>query len=164
MINKSKSIPVILLITLLSFTTNVFAQQKKMKSEFTLENDAIPADFGKDNTVLIGALKGKKYYDKYLEKALKKTYGGNYVLERSSNLSSKYSDREKYRYLFDWNYGTTRTTTYSDGLQSGITLMRFYILDRLTGEKYQSGAEFTKFYKAMCIYFSNLEEVRQSNL
>jgi len=161
--NIPKSLFAAILFILLSFSTSSFAQENKMRSEFSVENNAIPADFGKENTIIIGILKGKKSYDKYLEKALKKFYTGEYVLERSSRLSSKYSDREKYRYLFDWDYGSSRTTHYSDGMQTGITLRRFYILDRLTGDKYKCGAEFIKFYKAMCIYIENLDKVRQSN-
>ena len=99
-----------------------------------------------------------------MKSAVKKNYYGDYILlSTDESHDSKYADKEKYRFIFNYSSGSTRTTTYSDGLSSSSTYKRFYVRDRLTGKTYQSGAEFTYFAKAMKVYMANLEEKRIAN-
>ncbi|MFG6686890.1 hypothetical protein ACGK9U_09935 [Mariniflexile sp. HNIBRBA6329] len=137
-------------------------QSSKARSEFTEENDAIPPNFGKfEHTVIVGILKGRRSYDKYLKSAFKKNYNGAYVLLTREELKKpEYRNMSKYRYVFDYTLGTTRSTIYSDGLSSSVTLKRYYVEDRIEDKIYQSGAEFSYFAKAMKIYVANLEKKR----
>lgn len=134
------------------------------KSEFTVENNAIPPEFGKErDVVVIGILQGRKSYDRYLKKAFTKNYNGEYILISEDELSnSEYNNKQKYRYIFDYSSGSSSSTYSSSGQSSSITYKRFFIHDRLKDKSYQSGAEFTYFAEAMSIYIENLEEKRIS--
>lgn len=137
---------------------------KAAKKEFTVENNAIPSGFGKNQkTVILGILRGRRSYDKWLKKVFKKNYHGNYKLISKDDISkAEYSDQTKYRYIFDYSDGTTRSATYSNGQSSSVTYKRFYLYDRLINKNYMSGAEFTYFAKAMAVYVQNLEKKRVS--
>ncbi len=134
------------------------------RSEFTEENDAIPPEFGSDkNVFVIGILQGRKSYDNHLKKVFKKNYKGNYILIPINELSNpEYNNKELYRYIFNYSGGSSSSTTYSNGLSSSVTYKRFFIKDRSIDKKYECGAEFTFFGKAMSIYIENLETKRNS--
>lgn len=153
--------------TLISFTlilNSCFALKasdaNNAKKEFTVENNAIPPQFGQDsNEVLLCIKKNRKSYDKYL-KAAAELYKGKYEIVSEAQLNSeKYSDTKKYRYIFDYNGGTQ--VNYSNG--NTATAKRFYVKDRLEDKDYSSGSEFTFFAKVMKVYFENLEAKRVSN-
>lgn len=135
--------------------------KRHMKTEFTEENKAIPPEFGSDkNTVLVCVLQGRNSYDKYLKSAVKKNYKGQYVLVNSKQLNeAPYNDTSKYRYAFD--YGSGSSVSYT-GSSLSTTFKRFHIYDRLNKKKWESGAEFSFFAKAMKVYMANLEAKRQS--
>ena len=135
--------------------------KKHMKTEFTEENKAIPPTFGKDKeAVLICVLQGRGTYDRYLKSAAK-NYSGPVAFVKYDELESDpYSDKTKYRYLFD--YGSGSTVHYSNG--PSVNVKRFHVVDRLENKKYESGAEFSFFAKAMKVYMANLETKRQSML
>ena len=74
-----------------------------MNTKFSEENNAIPPDFGKDETTLLVMLKGRKSYDKYLKKYVENIFKGKYIfVEAKDYYSGTYLDREKFRYLFDY--------------------------------------------------------------
>lgn len=127
------------------------------RKEYTVENNAIPPQFGQDsNEVLLCMKKNRKSYDKYLKSAAE-LYNGKYEIISEAQLASdKYSDTKKYRYMFDYEGGTQ--VHYSNG--GTATAKRFYIKDRLEDKDYKSGAEFTFFAKVMKVYFENLEAKR----
>lgn len=156
----------LLMIITLSLNSCFIAKSieaKHARAEFTTENKAIPPSFGKSNAILLCVLQGRNSYDKYLKSAVKNNYKGEYVLIYPYDLSlEKYNDKEKYRYVFDYGYGSTITTTWSDGLSASSTYKRFNVYDRLEDKKYESGAEFSFFANAMKIYMANLEIKRQS--
>ncbi len=135
---------------------NKAIETPKMRKEFTEKNNAIPPEFGEDkNTVLLVLKRDRRSYDKGFKSALK-NYSGKYLLISYKDLD-KYSDMNVYRYYFDYSDGTTRTVHYQNsGLTSSSTRKRFFIYDRLNKKKYQSGAEFIHFGKAMKVYFENL--------
>lgn len=133
---------------------------KAAQSEFTEENEAIPAEFGSDeNTVMVGILRHRNAYDKWVEKAFEDNYNGEYVLLYEHQLSEpEFSNKEKYRYIFDYSDGTIKHSTK----YPSVTYKRFYVKDRLEDKMYQSGAEFYHFSKAMAVYVENLEKKRLS--
>jgi hypothetical protein len=136
----------------------------KARREFTEENKAIPPSFGKANEVILCILQDRNSYDKFLKSAFKKKYKGDYVLVYKPDLySAKYADKEKYRYVFDYDGGSIMTTAWSDGLSASSTMKRYYIYDRLENTKYQTGGEFGFFALAMRCYVENLEIKRLSN-
>lgn len=142
----------------------------KAKKEYTVENYAIPPEFGNNsNEVLIGILKESKNYNNYLKRKIKKSYNGNYVLISDHELNSKkYSDLEKYRYVFTYKQGTKITTSVQtiNGFTSGgnsYILQKFYVYDRLKKIEFISGAEFKFWAKSMEIYLKQLENQRIKN-
>lgn len=138
----------------------------KAKNEFTAENEAIPPDFGKDKqAVILGIIQNRRSYDKYLESAFKKNYTGPYKLITAEELvSGDYDDKEKYRYVLDYQGGTTQTTIRDGGLTSSIQYKRYFVHDRFENKSYMSGAEFTFFAKALKVYVENLDIHRKSQI
>jgi hypothetical protein len=150
-------------ITLSSCFIGKSIEASHMKQEFTEENDAIPPDFGKDNSTLLVILQGRNSYDNYVKRAVKNNYNGKYILVLSTDYySGDYTDVNEYRYLFDYTNGSTSSTTFSNGMSASSTAKRYYIKDRLKDKMYQCGAEFGFFAKALEIYFQNLESKRIS--
>jgi hypothetical protein len=112
--------------------------------KMTVENGAIPQEFGKDETILICVLKGRNSRDKYLKKNIKENYKGKYEFVLESELSSdKYKDTDLYRYLFDFRtefitshgYNNVTNKMQIDHVPTSI----YYILDRKTKKYYESG-------------------------
>lgn len=137
-------------------------ETRKMKREFIENNGAIPPDFGKDYTVLMVQLRGRGSYDRYLKSAAKKYLGEYIIVKTDESIDEKYPDKKKFRYVFDYSDGSTVTTQFSNGKSASSVYKKFYVYDRLKKIRYQSGAEFTFFAKAMKIYFKNLELKRIS--
>jgi hypothetical protein len=167
--NFTKKISIFISIILLFSLNSCFiakaVESKHARKEFTEENKAIPRDFGKKDQILICVLKGRSSYDNYLKRAVKKNYKGKYIFVTNLDMYvSKYDDKDIYRYYFDYDGGTTMTTSWSDGLSASSTLKRFFIGDRLENKKYQCGAEFGFFANAMKIYMANLEVKRISRI
>lgn len=161
----------ILLLLLVCFTMQscyylgAAIEAPKMRREYTEKNDAIPPDFGKNNTVLILKKRGGSY-NRPLKSAIKKYLGEYVYLESKENVDEKYQDKSKYRYVFDYTNGKSFSTTTKYGNLAPTTdtktLKKFFIYDRLLDKTYQSGAEFHQFQKGLKVYFENLEIKRQS--
>ena len=152
----------LIVITFNSCFISKSVDASKAKSEFTEENNAIPPAFGKKGTVLLCVLQKRNSYDKYLKSAVKKNYNGEYLLVSEAQLNSEeYSDKEKYRFVFDYSEGKK---VYSTNSSQPAVYKRFFVKDRLENKIYQSGAEFTFFAKAMKVYFENLEKKRNASL
>jgi hypothetical protein len=135
-----------------------------LKNEFTEKNDAIPPDFGKEETVLLVVLRGRSSYDKYVKSAVEKYYKGAYEYVDSSKESldtDKYIDTKKYRYFFDYSDGSSYTFNNTTTPMTS-TAKRFFVEDRLQNKRYQSGGETGMFGKALKAYMGNLEIKRQS--
>jgi len=167
-----KFLPVFLMLIAITSVLNSCASgtPKKMLSEFSEENKAIPPQFGKNNTVLLCVIKGRGSYDNYLKKAAKKYYMGECVfVSKEEEKSPKYADKGKYRYYFDYSEGATHTQIYRNangtiGGENSVTWKRFHVYDALEDKKYESGAEFSHFAQAMNAYMANLETKRKSQL
>ncbi|WP_353778659.1 hypothetical protein [Winogradskyella sp. 3972H.M.0a.05] len=165
-----KHIKLIILTVTIPFLLNSCGAIVKgsASKKMTVENGAIPADFGKDDTVLICVLKGRNSRDNYMRKHIKKNYKGKYEFVLQSDVySHKYDDRDKYRYLFDYNAGSMRSTSYSN-LTGEIETRHlptssYYIMDRKSNEYYFSNISSGFFSKLIQAYSINMEKVRLSN-
>jgi hypothetical protein len=152
----------ILLLLLVCFTMQScfigrLIQTPKMEDAFSEKNNAFPADFDKNATILI-IIKGRGSYDKYLKKAVKKNFKGNYVFIKKEDLqSTNYEDKSKFRYFFDYSNGRTQTTQYSNGQSASSTWKVFYLFDRLESNRYSSEKDFSNFGLALKIYWKNIE-------
>jgi hypothetical protein len=129
--------------------------KKHMITEYTEENKAIPPEFGRDpNTTLVLVLQNRNSYDRFLKKAVIENYKGDYVLITKEQMKQPpYDDVAKYRYVFDYDYGAVNPRANHK---------RFHIYDRLDKRRWESGAEFPAFGKAIEIYITNLETKRKS--
>ena len=97
------------------------------------------------------------YYNGYVKRAVKKNYKGNYLLVKESEFySNKFSDVDKYRFVFDFSEGRSYSNMTNTGYSSG-SYKRFFVKDRLHNKTYQVMEDFNFFVKAMHIYFANLE-------
>ena len=140
--------------------SSCFGVPTALKKEFTEAHNAIPPDLGKEKTTFLVVLRGRGSYDNYVKGAVKKYYKGDYEfvnLKKESLTSEKYSDKNKYRYYFDYSDGSTYTTGTTGG-----SFKRFFVHDRLLDKRYQSGGETGLFGKALKAYWGNLEIKRQS--
>lgn len=132
-----------------------------MLKTYTEENNAIPPDFGKEGTVLLLIKNNSIFnYNHFLNNAFKKNYHGNFELIEEDEINKlPYNNKEKYRYTFDFSYGTGYTSTYQNG-HSG-NFKRYYVYDRLIDKKFIKVAEFSAYAKAMKAYAINLENKRK---
>jgi len=97
--NKFVSLLIFILIVLsISFCSCVGIVAKSI----TIESGEIPPDMKEEEFIIIGVLQTRNSYDRYLKKAFK-NYPGNYILATQSEIDSKYSDVDKYRYIMDYN-------------------------------------------------------------
>lgn len=163
-----KLIKIILVIcsgSLLLLTTSCGIFVKSLaKSQITVERKAIPPDFGKDNTVLLCIIKGKKSYDKYMKKHVINEYHGKYEFVLKKDLyDDKYDDTSKYRYLLDLNKIEYSNYAYSgrdEWRTNYVTTAAYYILDREENLTYESPMTSSFFAKIIQAYMINLEKER----
>jgi len=128
----------------------------------TVENEAIPPDFGKDDSYLICVLSGKNSYDKYVKKHVTNHFHGKYKLVLKNELESdKYKDVSVYRFVLDRtierNLGSGKNSdnyTYTNDFQ---------IFDRKMDKTYDCPIRAASFSKLLEAYMINLEKVRLKN-
>lgn len=169
LLNVKSFLLLIVLITTQSCFIAKSAARSDARKKFTVENNAIPPDFGKEPTTLLIVLRDNKGYNKWTKKAVKKKYHGEYVFVTREDLEKEeYKNTTKYRYLFDYADGSTGShfVTNSTG-NTYITTFKFkqyYVMDLKNNITYKSGAEFSFYGEAMKVYFENLEALRVANL
>lgn len=138
-------------------------ETKKMKSEFTEENNAIPPDFGQDKEAVLLLKFVGTARDGYLKRAAKKNYDGPYeILKKNTTADVAFPDKKKYRYIFDHDLGTGYSVTGTTGMTRYGNFKRYFIYDRLTDKKYSCGAEFTFYAKGIRVYMDALNTKRNS--
>lgn len=159
--NISKIIVIISIsISLQSCFVSKSSDIKNMRSEFSVENNAIPPNFGKNKSEVLLVLITGFAVDKFHKKALKEKYFGEYELHNpKTDLDEKFPDKSKYRYVFVTGGGTS----YGQGNLGG-QYKRYFVYDRLDKKEYSSGAEFSNFALALKIYMENLNTQRLKNL
>ena len=138
---------------------NLFSCAGVMKSSIKEDGEQIPPDFGKEDVTILVIQKGKRSYDKYLERNFKENYFGKYVIvdEVEAN-HTKYQDKRTYRYIFDEDKHTV-----IDGRGSIGSYAKFSLTDRLTGEIYKTKRGTGAFAAWMEAYVQALEKARQKN-
>lgn len=125
--------------------TNSCAPPANVAQRITIESGQIPPDMKNEDFTLIGVLKGRNSYDKYVEKEFN-DYSGKYVLATSEEIMTTYKDVNKYRYILDCNvsndeyYAPASPGSNSRGYSS-TTGYRYSILDRKDGKKYVRKSE-----------------------
>lgn len=131
----------------------------------TYANNAIPPNFAENPGTLVCVLQGRNSRDKYMKKHVEKIYKGDYIFVHKDSLNnSAYSNKDKYRYLFDYN-STTSVQVMPDpntGMfrQSNIRSSTYYIKDRKTGAAYSNDLNSGYFSKLIQGYVIGLEAAR----
>lgn len=120
-------------------------------NRLTVEGGAIPTEFGKNsNSTLLVMTTGKKSYDNYAKLNFQ-SYKGPYVLvTKAEEASEKFSDIEKFRYYFSFDWESHLTSNGS------ISVRRFYVLDRMDNKVYRSTLTSSYFSKIMKQYVAAL--------
>ncbi|MBS1549313.1 MAG: hypothetical protein JSS94_05520 [Bacteroidetes bacterium] len=107
----------------------------------TVKSGELPADINNPDYTLIGTLKERNSYDKYLIKGFEQ-YNGKYVLATENEIKNKYTDIDKYRYQMDYEresgevFTASKNQPLSGRPYQSVPGKRFYILDRKTNKKY----------------------------
>jgi hypothetical protein len=166
-------IPNLSLIVLFSFLLSSCGAIVKVKAKkyATVQEGAIPEDFGTGNVTMLFITKSKKSYDKYLKKNVERCYQGKYELITHKTLEQdQYQDLETYPYYFDFGYKTYQRFTSNEvihgpggtRLTSGM-VRKFFIIDRKTDKKYEMGMTSSYWSKLQRMYIKNLEAERLKN-
>ncbi|WP_207497145.1 hypothetical protein [Aridibaculum aurantiacum] len=125
---------------------------------------AVPPDFGKEQTTLLVLNTDHTHINRTIHSSIEKFYTGPFEMVDPTMInSSKYSDRQKYRYMF-------RTTVrYTEAVNMGMSRMapsftfNYDVVDRLQGKQY-GNAKSTGTYKNWIeTYVKRLEQVRIAN-
>ena len=124
--------------------------------KITIESGEIPPDMKTEKFILIGTLKDKRSYDKYVEKEFD-AYTGEYVLATKEEISTKYPDKSKYRYIMD----CVEVRSPSGNGKDYTTGFRYYIRDRKTGTNYTRKGQSSFFALEMKAYLKAIEAVRK---
>lgn len=150
---------VVLFLSMLLFTSCGAYVKNKSMEKMTVENKAIPSNFGQDNEILVCVLQGRNSRDRYMRKHVEENYFGKYVFLLSEEISEEvYTDLDTYRYVFDYNAGSVLG-------QNGRPLptSSYYIYDRKENVYYYSDAYSGMFGKLILAYTLSLERVRQEH-
>jgi hypothetical protein len=145
-----------------------------MKTSIKDDGNQIPPGFGKANETLLVIKKGKRSYDKYLEKNFEENYFGKYIIIDKPELeSNKYKNLEAYKYVFDEDLNQEYITANDakratnkgrqfkengESIDYGLhTYAKFLVQDRGTGEVYRTKHGTGAFSKWMKAYIQALE-------
>ncbi len=154
-------------VAFLLFTSCKSPMFSYAKRETTIENGAIPPDFGKEDVVMLCVLAGYKAYDKQMKKQVSENYFGKYefITKKQIN-SSQYENVEKFRYLFDSEEGAVNTPSHDsrgERLLTYDTDFTFIIVDRKNKVTYKSPFKTITFPAVIEAYMINLEALRLAN-
>lgn len=160
----------ILLCTILII--NIFcscASVKSVANKITIESGEIPPDMKSEEFILIGVLKGKRSYDKYVKKEFE-NYTGRYILALETEIADKYTDINKYRYIMNYKLEHGSIGTYNaDNAKYGqspygsstTTGFRYYIIDRQENKEYVRNSRSSFYAKEMRAYLLAVDRVRK---
>jgi hypothetical protein len=148
-----------------------------IKSYIRKDTENIPPDFGKEKTTMLVVEEHKGYNNK-IEKVLKDNYSGDYIFITREELDTKYSDKDKYRYILDDEVMISRpdkvTITHTTDLNTGFTRSEsdnkpsasrsFHILDRKTNKIHDTGVSSGTSWKTILkAYLKKLDSERKKN-
>ncbi|MCK8480936.1 hypothetical protein [Psychroserpens algicola] len=131
----------------------------------TVEQGAIPPEFGKDGTVLllVEDADSNLWYKKYINKHAENKYTGPYKIIQYDELdASPYSNKEKYRYVF-LSDNTSKIQHIDNTGVSSSEWKYFLVYDRLTEKQYKSKTAPVSWAKFMGVYFEKLDAKRIEN-
>ena len=131
----------------------------KQSANITIESGEIPPDMATEKFVLIGRLYQDESYDKYLVKEFDK-YTGEKLLATDSDISDRYSDVNKYRYVLEY-YTEKHGHTDMHGHHTSVSVKHFYIYDQKTATVYKRNETSGFFAQQIRSYLSAIDAVRQ---
>lgn len=160
----------VLILLCSTFISTIFyscASVNSVAKKITVESGEIPPDMTGSDFILIGILSGRKSFDKYVEREFDK-YTGKYMLASKSELTEKYNDTEKYRYIIDYqqNHSThvdlipSRATMGTPNPTYSTTGFRYFILDRKENKEYIRKGQSSFYAKEIRAYLQAIETVR----
>lgn len=127
--------------------------------KITIESGEIPPDMKSEDFTLIGVLKERGSYDKYVKIAFA-NYTGKYVLATENQIKDKYSDTNQYRYIMDYERETASLTVVGSRKSQTVPGKRYFILDRKTDKEYKRKTWSSFYAKEMQAYLKAIETVK----
>ncbi|WP_312089239.1 hypothetical protein [Chryseobacterium sp.] len=146
-------------IAILSTSLQSCASTSSVANKITIESGEIPPDMKSEDFTLIGVLKERGSYDKYVKIAFA-NYTGKYVLATESEITNKYSDTNKYRYIMDYERETASLTVAGTSKSQTVPGKRYFILDRKTDKEYQRKTWSSFYAKEMQAYLKAIEAIK----
>lgn len=147
-------------IAILSTTLQSCASTGSVANKITVESGEIPPDMKSENFTLVGVLKERGSYDKYVKKEFA-NYTGEYVLATENEIQDKYSDIDKYRYIMDYERETASIHYAGTRKSQTVPGKRYFILDRKTNKEYKRKTWSSFYAKEMQAYLKAIEAVRK---
>lgn len=120
----------VILLTVVSCVT-----VEDLANSITVETGEIPPDMEREDFTIIGVLKGRKSYDKWVRKGFA-NYTGRYVLATISEIKEKYSNVDEYRYYIDFDKEVEIDYDWEAERDVKTTRYRYHIVDRKRKKKY----------------------------
>lgn len=158
---------VVLLVVSSMLQSCIFAAgpiaKSQAKKNLTTEKKAIPPDLGKEGTYVVCILQERESRDKYLRKYFNENYKGNFVFSTKAELTTKYADVEKYRYMFTYARLEGQVYHVNDGSTTTVPSSNYFIYDRKADIEYNSGFHSGFFGKTIDAYTANMEVQRLAN-
>ncbi|NPV51792.1 MAG: hypothetical protein HPY60_11450 [Candidatus Methanofastidiosum sp.] len=155
-------------ILIIIFLFNSCASVSSVAKKITIESGEVPPDMKSEEFIIIGVLKGRRSYDKYVKKEFSK-YTGNYILAQKDEITEKYSDVNKYRYIMDYTKESSTSTKYNPNYKqhgsqpfedNTTTGYRYFIQDRKENKEYTRKSRSSNFKLEMRAYITALESIR----
>ncbi|KYH06703.1 hypothetical protein A1704_23100 [Chryseobacterium cucumeris] len=135
------------------------ASTSSVANKITVESGEIPPDMKSEDFTLIGVLKERGSYDKYVKIAFA-NYTGKYVLATENEIKDKYNDTNQYRYIMDYERETASLTVVGSGKSQTVPGKRYFILDRKTDKEYKRKTWSSFYTKEMQAYLKAIEAVK----
>ena len=162
---KICAIALLLSLTSCGEWVKAMIDKSKALKVITIENGAIPPEFGRNKTTLLCQIEGRKNHDKYVIKNVSENYHGKSVFIQKHMLNSEeYEDVSKYRYYFSIDKEVKKSTSFNVATgrneTHNIVTTSYYILDRKEDIAYECPMKSNAFGKMIKAYMTNLEAVR----
>lgn len=152
-----------LLLTLLTAicitALNSCLSVKTVSNKITIASGQIPPDMAKEKFTIIGMLKGRNSYDKYLQKDFQEYYTGDYVLATDKDMGN-YSDVNKYRYVLDYDF-SSNVYFQGNGSQTRTYTYTYAIYDRKENKYYKRKMGSGFFSKEIQAYLLAIDRERK---
>lgn len=135
------------------------ASTSSVANKITIESGEIPPDMKSEDFTLIGVLKERGSYDKYVKIEFA-NYTGKYILATENEIKDKYNDTNQYRYIMDYERETASSFSGSNGKSTNVPGKRYFILDRKTNKEYKRKTWSSFYAKEMQAYLKAIEAAK----